>query len=246
MVISVTDEAGRAHSYARTAGILGALSILAGGFGEAYVPGMLVVPADAAATATKMLASESLFRWGFAAYLVEALCDTGLTLLFYLLLRVVRDDVALLAVFFRLIATAGFAVAQVFYFSAFHVIGGAAPVKGFASDQRNELAMLLLRMNGYGQSVFCLFYGVGSILLGYLIYRSGFLPGYAGILLALSGAGFAARTFTSVLAPAYSTPLLLAPAGVAVLVLTVQLLVKGVDTDKWREKAALATARRPV
>ena len=238
----ITGEASAdfIQTYARTAGVLGLISILAGGFGEAYVPTVLVVPGDVAATAAKIMASESLFRWGFTGYLIEALCDVGLTLLFYLLLRVVRKDLALLAVFFRLIGTAGFAMAQVFYFAALPIVGGADHLKSFSPEQLSDLALLSLQVSGYGQSVFTMFYGVGSVLLGYLMYRSRFLPGFIGILLALSGVGFVAKTFTWVLAPSYSSPLLLTPAGVAALALTGWLLVKGVDAAKWKETAALA------
>ena len=231
------------QAYARTAGVLGLISIVAGGFGEAYVPAALVVPRDAAATAANIVASESLFRWGFTAYLVEALCDIGLTLLFYLLLRPVRKDLALLAVFFRLIGTAGFAMAQVFYFAALPILGGADQFKAFPPDQLQALALLSLKVSGYGQTLFTMFYGVGLILIGYLMYRSVFLPRLIGILLALSGVGFVARTFTWVLAPSYSSPWLLTPAGVAALAMTGWLLVKGVDVAKWKEKAALAESR---
>jgi hypothetical protein len=228
---------------ARTAGVLGLISIVAGGFGEAYVPAVLVVSRDAAATATKIMASESLFRWGFTAYLVEALCDVGLTLLFYLLLRAVRKDLALLAVFFRLIGTAGFAMAQVLYFAALPIVGGADHLKAFPPEQLHAVALLSVTVSGYGRSLFTMFWGVGSVLLGYLIYRSGFLPKVIGALLALSGVGFVAKTFTWVLAPSYSSPLLLMPAGVAALALTGWLLVKGVDVAKWKAKAALAESR---
>jgi hypothetical protein len=201
------------------------------------------VSRDAAATATKIITSESLFRWGFTAYLVEALCDAGLTLLFYLLLRAVRNDLALLAVFFRLIGTAGFAMAQVFYFAALPFVGDADHLKAFSPDQLHAVALLSIEVSGYGQSVFTMFYGVGSVLLGYLIYRSGFLPKVIGILLALSGVGFVAKTFTWALAPSYSSPLLLMPAGVAALALTGWLLVKGVDAARWKAKVALAESR---
>lgn len=231
------------QAYARTAGVLGLISIMAGGFGEAYVPAVLVVPRDAAATAAGILTSESLFRWGFTAYLVEAVCDVGLTLLFYLLLRVVRKDLALLAVFFRLIGTAGFAMAQVFYFSALPIVGGADHLKAFSPEQLRTLALLSLNVSGYGQTVFTMFYGVGSVLLGYLMYRSRFLPKFIGVLLALSGVGFVAKTFTWAIAPSYSSSLLLMPAGVAALALTGWLLVKGVDVAKWKETAALAESR---
>lgn len=231
------------QTYARTAGVLGLISIVAGGFGEAYVPAALIVPRDAAATAAKILASESLFRWGFTAYLVEALCDAGLTLLFYLLLRVVRKDLALLAVFFRLSATAGFAMAQVFYFAALPIVGGADQLNAFSPEQLHTLALLSLNVSGYGQAVFTMFYGVGSVLFGYLMYRSRFLPKFIGVLLAVSGVGFVAKTFTWALAPSYSSSLLLMPAGVAGLALTGWLLVKGVDAAKWKETASLAEFR---
>ena len=198
------------------------------------------MPRDAAATAINIVTSESLFRWGFTAYLVEALCDTGLSLLFYILLGVVRKDLALLALFLRLIGTAGFAMAQVFYFAALPIAGNTNQLESFAPDQLQALAMLSLNVSGYGQAVFTMFYGVGSLLVGYLVYRSDFLPKFIGILLMLAGLGFATRTFAWVLAPSYSSPLLLIPAAVAFLILTVWLLVKGVDTAKWNERAAHA------
>jgi hypothetical protein len=199
-----------------------------------------VVPLDAAATAARISSSQWVFRWGFTAYLVEALCDVGLTLLFYLLLRVVRKDLALLAVFFRLIGTAGFAMAQVFYFAALPLVGGAEHLRAFPTEQLHALALLSLNVSGYGQTVFSMFYGVGSVLLGCLMYRSRFLPRLIGALLALSGVGFVAKTFTWALAPSYSSPLLLIPAAVAFLVLTAWLLVKGVDVAKWNERASRA------
>lgn len=222
------------QTYARTAGVLGLISIVAGGFGEAYVPGALVVAGDATATAVNIAASESLFRWGFAAYLVEGLCDTGLTLLLYLLFRPVRHDVALLAVLFRVIATAGFAMSQALRFSALPIVTGDATLRAFPPEQLPALAMLSLGASSEGLSVFMMFYGVGSVLLGYLMYRSGFLPRFIGILLAVSGIGFVLKTFTWVLAPAYSSPFLLMPAGFAALALTVWLLVKGIDGAKQR------------
>ena len=229
--------------YARTAGVLGLISVVAGGFGEAYVPAALVVPRDAAATAARILASEPLFRWGFSAYLVEALCDAGLTLLLYLLFRVVRKDLALLAVFFRLLGTAGFAMAQVCYFAALPIVGGGDHLGAFSPEQLHAVALLSLDVSRQGQTLFMMFYGVGSILLGYLMYRSRFVPRLIGVLLALSGLGFVAKTFTWALAPSYSSSLLLMPAGLAGLALTGWLLLAGVDAARWRSAAALADSR---
>lgn len=85
-----------------------------------------------------------------------------------------------------------------------------------------------------------MFYGVASIVLGYLIFQSGYLPKVLGVLLARGGLGFVTRTFALILAPAYASSFLLLPTVLAVLSLTLWLLVRGVDVPKWEEKAALA------
>src|SRR5260221_11762248 len=146
--------------YARIAGVLVLLSFVAGGFGEAYVPSKLIVSADATATAEHIRAWDSLFRMGFASYLVEAVCDIALALVFYVLLRPVGKDLALLAAFFGLIGTALFGVAELSYFAASLILGGAGYLKTFSPDQLNTLALLALKIYGYGGTVFLVVYGV--------------------------------------------------------------------------------------
>jgi hypothetical protein len=225
------------QTYARIAGVLFLLTILAGGFGEVYVPSKLIVSGDAAATAKNINAFDSLFRLGFAIYLVEAVCDIALALLFYVLLRPVQKEFALLAAFFGLVSTALFGVAELFYFAASLILGGTDYLKTFSPDQLNTLALLSLKMYGYGGGIFMVFYGVASVLRGYLIFRSGYLPKVLGVLLALAGLGFVAKNFALVLAPAYASDLLLLPMFLAGVSLTVWFLVKGVDIPKWEAKA---------
>lgn len=229
--------------YARIAGALFLLSIVAGFFGEVYVPSKIIVSGDAAATARNILTFHSLFRFGFASYLVEALCDISLTLIFYVLLRPVQKDLALLSAFFGIISTALYAVAELFYFAASIVLGSAHPLKAFSPDQLKDLALLSLRMFGYGSGIFMVFYGVASVLRGVLIFRSGYLPRFLGVLLGLAGLGFIAKSFALVLAPAYASDALLLPMSLAGFSLTVWFLVRGVDVPKWREKAAAFDAQ---
>jgi hypothetical protein len=92
--------------YARSGGVLLLISLVAGGFGELYVPTKLLVSADPSATARNIAASASLFRLGFAGYLVEAVCDVALTLIFYVLLKPVSKNLALLSAFYGLVGTA--------------------------------------------------------------------------------------------------------------------------------------------
>jgi hypothetical protein len=210
---------------------------VAGGFGEVYVPSKLIVSADATATAKNISAFNSLFRLGFAIYLVEAVCDIALSLILYVLLRPVRKDLALLAAFFGLVSTALFGVAELFYFAASLILGGASYLKTFSDDQLNTLALLSLKLYGYGGGIFMVFYGVASVLRGYLIFRSGYLPKLLGVLLVVAGLGFVTKNFALVLTPAYASDALLLPMFLAGVSLTVWLLVKGVDLPKWEAKA---------
>lgn len=228
--------------YAKTAGVLLLISALGGGFGEFFVPTQLIVFGDATATANNILASSSLFRWGFASYLVEAVCDISLALVLYQLLKPVRKDMALLAAFFGLVSTATFAVAELFYFATLPILN-AAYLKTFSPDQVNALAMLSLTLYGYCGGVFMVFYGVASILRGYLIFQSGYLPKFLGILLLLAGAGFVVRSFVFVLAPAYASDFFLLSMPLAVLALILWLFVKGVNIAKWEEKAGVSNAQ---
>jgi hypothetical protein len=211
---------------------------VAGGFGEYYVPSILIASGDAASTAKNVIAFNSLFRLGFAAYLVEAMCDVALTLIFYILLRPVRRDLALLAVFFRLVNTILFGVAEFFYFAGGLILGGGDYLKTFSPDQLNTLALLSLNLYRNGSGIFLVFSGVAYILLGYLIFRSGYLPKFLGVLVTLSGVGFATSNFMLVLAPAYTSSYFVIPAIIAGLSLAVWLLIRGVNVPKWEQKTA--------
>ena len=224
--------------YARLAGALGLLSMVAGGFGEAYVPSVTIVAGDPGATARRILASEALFRWGFAGYLIEALCDAMLTMAFFVLFRPVHGSLAMAMVVLRIIATCGFAAAQVLHFTALPTLRSPAQLAAFGPDQLNALAFTLITASTFGQSLFSMFYGAATVLLGWLIYRSGFMPRLLGVPVIIVGIGFTARTFLLVLAPSYASTLLLAIAAIAFPPLMVWLLVKGVNVAKWREKAA--------
>ena len=226
------------QTYARVAGVLFLLTMVAGFFGEFYAPSRIIVSGDAAATANNIVAFNPLFRAGFASYLVEAVCDIALSLVMYELLRPVRKDLALLAAFFGLVSTAVFAVAELFYFGASLIVGGADYLKSFSPDQLNALGVLSLKMYGLGGGIFMVFYGLASFLRGYLIYRSGYLPKALGVLLALAGLGFITSNFVLVLSPAYASDFLLLPMFLAGVSLTVWLLVRGVDLRKWEAKTA--------
>jgi Domain of unknown function (DUF4386) len=236
---SATPRTASVQTYARIAGVLLLVSLVGGGFGEAYAPSHLIVPGNATATAHNVIASDLLFRLGFVGYLSEAVCDVALAFLLYVLLRPVHANLAFLAVLFRLMATATFAFGEVFYFAPSLILGGEAYLKTFSADQRNTLALLSFNVYGFAGGMSQVFYGIASIVLGYLIVRSGYLPRVLGALLALGGLGFMASTGALVLAPADASSILLLPTILAMLALGLWLLVRGVDVGKWNERGAV-------
>jgi hypothetical protein len=232
-----TDESESIQTYARLAGVLGLLSVVGGAFGEAYVPNVISVAGDPVATAQKILGHEMLFRWGFAGYLVEALCDAGLTMAFWVLVRPVHRNLAMLMVVFRIISTCGFAASQVLYYGALSTLRSAQTIPALQPEQMDALAYVLLRIASFGGSLFSAFYGFANIVFGWLLYRSVFVPRVFGVGMVLTGIAFALRTFLLILAPAYASGLLLATAAVVFIPFVLWLLVKGVNEEAWRRIA---------
>src|SRR5207237_1840383 len=179
-------------------------------------------------------------------YLLEALCDVGIALVLYVLLKPVHRNLALLSAFFGLISTALFAVCEMLFFCAPLLVKNPVFAQDFTREQLDALVYFFVRVYAAGAGLFMVFYGSASLIRGYLIYRSGYIPRFIGVLFALVGVAFVVKNFTLVLAPAYSWDLLLIPAPITVLVLTVWFLTKGVDVEKWNERViSMRTVNRP-
>jgi hypothetical protein len=228
------------QKYARIGGVLFLVSLVAGGLGEAYIPSKLVVSSDAAATVANLKTFEFLYRAGFATFLLESLCDISLVLILYVLLKPVSKNLSLLAAFFGLVGTALFAFAELFYFAPPLILGSAVYAKSFSTDQLNSLALLSLKFYGYAGMITTAYYGMSWIVRGYLIFRSGYLPKFLGVLMTIGGVAFVVRNVLLVVAPAYAPAALLALMFPGGLLLTGWLLIRGVDVPKWQAQAVAA------
>jgi hypothetical protein len=214
--------------YARAAGIAMLLSIVFGAIGEAYIPGRIIVNGNAAATAANIVGHPTLFRLGFATYLVEGICDIALCVLFYVLLEPVNRKLALLSAFFGITSMVTFAVAESAYFASSLVLRDTSGMASFTVEQRNALALLSLRVSATIAGLFLAMYGIATMIRGYLIMRSRYFPSVFGVLFIIGGAGFFLRTTTFILAPAYSSELLLLPMAAAGIPFMLWLLIRGI------------------
>lgn len=224
-------------TYSQAVGIFLLLSIFGGWFGELYVPSVIMT-GDAATTADQLRLNEDLFRLGFAAYLLEAFSDIVLAWLFYVLLKPVHRDLALLSAFFGLVSMSLFAVPKMLYFAAPMFLKESRYLTGFSPDQLDSLASVFVSLYGVLGGLSMLFYGTAWIIRGYLTFRSGYLPRFLGALMVAAGLGFVAKNITLVLAPPYSSDILLAPMFLNLVVLAVWMPFRGVDQDKWDRATA--------
>jgi hypothetical protein len=218
--------------YARAAGVAMLLTIIFGVVGELYLPGKIIVAGDAAATAANITANPMLLRLTFASYLVEGICDVALCVFWYILLRPVDRNLALLSAFFGIVSMVTFAVGQASFFASAVVLRETGGMSAFAVEQRQALAFLYIRMAGVIAWLFVCMYGIATMIRGYLIMRSRYLPRVIGILFMIGGAGFFLRSATYILAPAYSSPVLLMPMALAMIPMMLWLLIRGIDPER--------------
>jgi hypothetical protein len=224
------------------AGVIAWITATAG-FAE-IVRGKLVVYGDAAATAHNILTHEMLFRWAFAGDVIAATLYIAYTLLLYKLFRPVNSSLALLAAFFSLVGCAIGGLNCLFHLASLVVLGGAQSLSAFDLGQLQALALMFLKLHAQGYTIGMVLFGSYNLLIGYLIFRSTFLPRILGVLLAMSGLCYQIGNFATFLSPAFAAhlfPYILVP-GVAELLLALWLVVMGVNVQRWQEQASAAGA----
>lgn len=224
--------------YARAAGVLYLVVIVAGVFAELFVRQALTVPDNPVATAHNITMHALRFRMGFAAELVACLCNIPLALIFYELFKVVNRRVTLLAVFFSLAGTAIESAILLEHFAPLIYLQAISKLGADTATMQIQ-AYLALTRQSMGFAIALTFFGGFCLALGYLIRRSGFMPRVIGMLLQLEGVCYLANSFTLFLAPAYSSEVfvLLAISALAEVAVCLWLLIMGVNVAKWEARA---------
>ena len=223
----------------RFAAALYLLYIIAGVIAQGFISDRLVVFRDAATTAANILANQSTYRLGLTVYLIEMAGQIATVVLFYQLLKPVSRTGAMLAAAFELTGCGIKIFSRLFYFAPLLVLGGSTSyLSAFNKEQLDAIALLLLRINNYGAAIALAFFGFSTLLQGWLIYRSGFLPRWLGVIAMIGGIGW--LTFLS---PSMGMSVFLYVAVYAligVLITVVWLLTVGIDEERWRQREAEA------
>jgi hypothetical protein len=185
----------------RFAGLLYIVASIPGFFALAYVPSKLLEQGNATATANNIAAHEMLFRLGIAADLISQVIFIFVALALYDLLKGVNQRRALSMLTLILVAIPIAFLNEVNSIAALVLVRGADFLSAFDKPQRDALARLFLNLRGGGFEVAGIFWGLWLFPLGLLVYRSGFLPRFLGVLLMLGTVAYLANSFTSLVLP---------------------------------------------
>ncbi|MHA2394976.1 MAG: DUF4386 domain-containing protein [Promethearchaeota archaeon] len=177
-------------------------------FGIMYVPSTLIVPGDAATTASNIMGNELLFRMGIVGSLVTQLIHILVVLVLYQLFKSVNKDHSLLLVVFGLVGVPISMLNTLNRVAALLLARGADYLTALEPFQLNALMMFFLNLNEQGILIATIFWGLWLFPLGYLIYLSGYFPKIVGIVVMLAGLGYTLEPFISLLLPAYAATII--------------------------------------
>lgn len=226
---------------ARFAGLLYLALAVISAFGLIYVPSMILVPGDSAATANNIMASESLFRLGFVGNLLAFTVNIFVVVLLYKLLEPVNKTMASLMVILILVGVAIAMLNELNQFAALLLLTGPDYLAAFTADQLQAFASLFLDIHQHGFVLAHIFFGLWLFPMGYLVVKSGFIPKVIGIFLLIAGVGYIVDFTLFFLVPEINVKVS-EYTFVGEVLLLLWLLVKGVNVEQWKIRALKATS----
>ena len=231
---------------ARTAGGLYLVNILLGIFAIGIVPASIFVAGDAAATAHNLQSNEVLYRLGVVAHVIILLTNVPLAVIFYELFKVVSRRLALLVVYFTLLGTAVEAAGLANQFVPLALLADGQSSGALTQAQVQALAFIPLDTQSITYAIHSVFFGFYGLTIGYLVFRSGFLPRAIGVLLAIGASCYLIYSFALFISPAFASrlvPYIQVPSLIGEVSFCLWLLLAGVNVKRWNDHAGAAPSR---
>jgi hypothetical protein len=227
---------------ARLAGILYLIIAISGGFAFFVASSSLIVPGEATATANNIMASEQLYRIGLVSWSIVLISELVLSVLLYVIFLPTSKTLALIMMISRLAMTTIQGINLLNYSIPLLLLSGADYIKVIAPDQLHALAMFYLQAYNFGDFIWQIFFGLHLFILGYLVYKSGYIPRILGALLVFGSLVYLLQSFGNFLFPEFEEILAMIVLLTIIpeLLFTFWLLIKGVNVEQY-EKRALET-----
>ena len=226
------------------AGILYLLQIPLGVFGILYVPKVLIVTGNMAATASNIIANEFLFRLSIVSAILCALVTIATALYIYKVLKFVNESHAKWILLFILID------APISMLNELNSIAVVLLVKSheyaitFTQSQLHSLVSTFLDLHKYGHQIAGIFFGLWLLPMGYLVFKSTYIPKVIGVFLIVTCLGYLIDFTTFFLYPNFG--IIISEytwAGEVLMVLW--LLIKGVNVEKFEKWNQVSLQKQP-
>ncbi len=220
---------------ARLAGGLYVALLPLGIFSFVYVPAVLVVPGDPAATSRNILASPVLFRGGMLSHLMTQVIAVFLVLALYRLFKPVHKDRAVLMVVLALLGIPIAFLNEGNHLTVLRLLDRTQD-GAFTGAQLHAQVAVFLDLYKGGILLAQLLWGAWLLPLGLLVVTSGFLPRLLGVLVAIGGAAYVFDSVAQLLFPGTATISQFTFAGE--LLFSLWLLIKGVNVERLPQAPA--------
>jgi len=218
---------------ARLAGLWYLLLAITGVYSIIYVPSKIMVRGDAVATANNILANEFIFRTGIISDIISNTIFVFLVLVLYRLFKQVNEHRAKLMVALVIVQIPAVFIMEAINITSLMILKGEI-LKTFELSQRQDLAMLFLKINDYGMLTLEIFWGLWLIPFGQLVYKSEFIPRMFGVLLIIGGMAYIIESLTRLLLPNYGafvSQYTFVCYAIAEISMILWLLIKGVKNN---------------
>jgi hypothetical protein len=214
----------------------------------AYTLGLLIanrlqVPGNFAETARRIVASETLYRIALSSQLIASICTVFLAFGLYAAVKPIGENLALLALLFRLVEATIFGLNVLFSFVVLESFIASDYLKAFSGNEPSVL--LILRSAFYSDSftIAGIFFSFGSILFFYLFLKSTYIPKVLSAFGLFSSALVTIVSFTELILPRYAAMLQVgwgwAPLALAEILAGLWLLIKGLNLRETTESAGI-------
>src|SRR6266496_4416916 len=153
----------------------------------------LIVPGDATITATNIMASVGLFRIGIICFLIVAILDVVVAWALYILLVPANKNLSALAAWLRVIYAGIFIFAISKLYIALQLI---------TADGTQTMSFLKAFQSIWDKGL--ILFGFHLLVLGYLVFKSGYIPKWLGVFLVLAAVGYIVDGIGKTLTPDYN------------------------------------------
>jgi len=225
---------------ARWAAALNVVSAVPDGFSVSILR-TTFVRGDAAATAHNIIASEGMFRLGFAADLVAIVIFLASAVLLYELFKPASRRAALLFLILIVMGAVFQSLEAVQDLAALTLLKSGPAMSALSSVQASALAYMFLRLHSSSYQLGLFFYGASDFAMVYLILRSAFVPRALGIFMTIDGLGFLVFTLSSFISPPLALRIYpIIPFGTVLfgsMVFFLWLIIRSVNAERWLEQA---------